>query len=75
MTEFVKPFRVGDKVRLSDGAEAIISGSSPDNPYRYTTSVSSWHDHKTMTLVEECNEANIEELRRAWEEEYGDEDE
>lgn len=63
---FVKPFRVGDKVRFKEsGIEAIIAGNMLIDPYRYRTSASLfWTNHTDLELIEECNEANMAELRR-----------
>lgn len=63
MTQFIKPYRVGDVV-LIDGEEHVIAEVKVEgiNDYQYATHRSAWHDHQDLTFVLECDEQSMTTL-------------
>ena len=73
---FVKPFRMGDVItvsRLRGGIEVpaivvehvIHEVKFDGDSYEYSTHRSAWHSHKACTLVRECDEQSMKQLKDA----------
>ncbi len=76
MAQFIKPYRVGDVVRLIDGDEHVISEVNVEgiNDYEYATHLSAWHDHEELVFVRECDEQSMQKLIQSVIDEEGEED-
>ena len=65
MSNFVKPFRVGDEVKIKGRkgsriiAEAVINNSGN---MRYATADEAWFCQADLTLVKECSKKSMDRL-------------
>ena len=72
---FVKPFRMGDVVNVVTivgrlgrsivGEHVIHEVKFDGDDYEYSTHRSAWHSHKACTLVRECDERSMKQLKDA----------